>query len=123
MLTLTDPSIGPTGGSFKLKHPQTGLEFAHPNISVVYFKYREHCHQNNLPIPGVAEMDIMICQQHPEWCSEKSERSIRGLGDVVHLFASPIAKAIDAVAGTKLASCGGCGNRRAELNQKYTIGQ
>lgn len=121
MLTLTDPSVGPPGGSFKLKHPQTGLEFSHPNISVVYFKYREHCRQNSLVVPDVAQMDIMICQQHPEWCSEKDERSIRGLGDVVHTFAGPIAKAIDAVAGTKLASCGGCASRRVSLNEKFPI--
>ena len=48
-----------------------------------------------------------------------------GLGDAVALVAQPIAKAIDAVAGTNLKECGGCAKRRAALNalpfQTYVI--
>lgn len=40
-----------------------------------------------------------------------------GLGDLVAAFAQPIARAIDAAAGTKLAECGGCKKRRAALNR------
>jgi hypothetical protein len=40
-----------------------------------------------------------------------------GLGDLVHAVAQPIAKAIDAVAGTSIASCGGCAKRRDALNR------
>tara|TARA_R110000803_G_scaffold208404_2_gene277042 strand:- start:37 stop:234 length:198 start_codon:yes stop_codon:yes gene_type:complete len=43
-------------------------------------------------------------------------RRRRGLGDVVHAVAQPIAKAIDKVAGTNIQRCGGCKRRRARLN-------
>jgi hypothetical protein len=39
-----------------------------------------------------------------------------GLGDAVAAVAQPIAKAIDAVAGTNVAGCGGCAKRQAALN-------
>lgn len=42
---------------------------------------------------------------------------ITGAGDVVSIFAQPVAKAIDAVAGTNLQNCGGCKKRRQALNQ------
>ena len=42
---------------------------------------------------------------------------IRGAGDVVHALAQPIARAVDAVAGTNLTNCGGCAQRRETLNQ------
>ena len=38
------------------------------------------------------------------------------LGDKVEAFAKPIARAIDRVAGTKIAKCGGCDKRRRILN-------
>jgi hypothetical protein len=45
----------------------------------------------------------------------------RGLGDAVAFIAQPIARpiarAIDAVAGTKIVKCGGCAKRREWLNQ------
>ena len=41
----------------------------------------------------------------------------RGLGDLVAAVAQPIARAIDAAAGTKLAECGGCKRRREALNR------
>lgn len=43
-----------------------------------------------------------------------------GLGDVVAAVAQPVAHAIDAVAGTHLARCGGCtgpGGRKERLNE------
>ena len=41
----------------------------------------------------------------------------RGLGDLVALFAEPIARASDAVLGTKLVGCNACAERRAALNK------
>ena len=43
----------------------------------------------------------------------------RGLGDMVHAVAHPIAKAIDAVAGTDLQHCSKCAQRRAALNRIF----
>lgn len=40
-----------------------------------------------------------------------------GLGDAVAAVAQPIARVIDAVAGTNLKQCGGCAARRAALNR------
>lgn len=39
-----------------------------------------------------------------------------GLGDAVASVAQPIAKAIDAIAGTDIQNCGGCAKRKAYLN-------
>jgi len=46
-----------------------------------------------------------------------SDRKIRGAGDLVHFLAQPVAKAIDAMAGTNLQTCAGCKRRREKLNQ------
>lgn len=40
-----------------------------------------------------------------------------GLGDLVAQVAQPIAALIDAVAGTRLKTCGGCAQRKARLNR------
>lgn len=40
-----------------------------------------------------------------------------GLGDAVASIAQPIAKAIDAVAGTNVQNCGGCKKRQEALNK------
>lgn len=40
-----------------------------------------------------------------------------GLGDLVAKVAQPIAKAIDAVAGTNVQGCGGCKKRQEALNR------
>lgn len=47
-------------------------------------------------------------------------RRMRGLGDAVHAVANPIARAIDAVAGTDIQHCAGCvgkGGRRERWNE------
>lgn len=41
-----------------------------------------------------------------------------GLGDAVAAVAQPIARAIDAVAGTNVQGCGGCKQRQADWNRK-----
>jgi hypothetical protein len=40
-----------------------------------------------------------------------------GLGDLVHIVANPIAKTLDAVAGTQIEGCQSCAQRRADLNK------
>ena len=47
--------------------------------------------------------------------------TVRGLGDVVHIVAQPIVKAIDTVAGTKIYECGGCKRRREALNKAVPL--
>lgn len=41
----------------------------------------------------------------------------RGLGDLVAVFAEPIARASDAMLGTHLVGCQSCAERRAALNK------
>ena len=48
-------------------------------------------------------------------CAE-NKRS-RGLGDLVASVTQPIARAIDAVAGTNIQNCGGCKQRQEALNK------
>ena len=45
-----------------------------------------------------------------------SAKKYPGLGDLVARVAQPIAKAIDAVLGTKVQSCKACAKRREALN-------
>jgi len=51
----------------------------------------------------------------------KAGTQIRGVGDIVHKIAQPIAKVIDRIAGTNVAGCGGCAQRREKLNEVFPI--
>ena len=48
---------------------------------------------------------------------ERYQKGYRGLGDLVHAIAQPIAKAIDSVAGTNIQGCNACKQRREALNK------
>ncbi len=73
-----------------------------------------------------AEFHAEICASCPlprrRWghygkCSPEPEKEGHiGLGDVVAGIANPIARASDAIFGTKISGCGGCAKRRAALN-------
>lgn len=65
-----------------------------------------------IEIPGTV-WDALRAKYHPDSPPPPS----RGLGDVVALFAEPIARASDAVLGTKLVGCNACAERRAALNR------
>lgn len=45
-----------------------------------------------------------------------SQKRKIGAGDFVEFFAQPIARGVDAVAGTKLADCQECPKRKEKLN-------
>lgn len=47
---------------------------------------------------------------------------MRGAGDVVAAVAQPIARMIDAVAGTNVQGCGGCKKRQEALNKAMPFG-
>ena len=53
----------------------------------------------------------------PKPITKPTSQSIRGIGDVVHKVAQPIAKVIDKTLGTKIQKCGGCAKRREALNK------
>lgn len=48
-------------------------------------------------------------------------RKYRGLGDVVAAVAKPIARVIDAAAGTDLQNCGGCKQRQEDWNKAFPL--
>lgn len=52
-----------------------------------------------------------MCEEDPGLCTKS------GLGDLVHMFAMPVAAMLDAVFGTKIKNCQGCSRRRALLNR------
>lgn len=55
----------------------------------------------------------------PEPIPRVSAKKYRGLGDLVHAVAAPVAMMIDAVAGTGIQGCAGCGKRRDDWNRKF----
>jgi hypothetical protein len=46
-----------------------------------------------------------------------SARKYRGIGDVVATVARPVARALDAIAGTQWTGCAACQKRRAAMNR------
>lgn len=72
------------------------------------------------PTPCAAWLDGQLVLEDPDSrCALKPSRwrvPPLGLGDLVAIGAQPIAKGIDAIAGTKIAGCSGCRGRRADLN-------
>lgn len=50
-----------------------------------------------------------------------SASKYRGLGDVVHAVARPVARVSDAVLGTDLGNCSGCRRRRESLNRAFPL--
>lgn len=55
--------------------------------------------------------------EKPKPIPRVSSRKYRGLGDVVHSLASPIAKSVDVVLGTEISTCSACSKRRKALNR------
>lgn len=60
-------------------------------------------------------------ENFPENPYANHDKQIEGLGDVVEKVAQPIAKVIDAVAGTNIKKCGGCNKRKKYLNKKFPL--
>lgn len=56
------------------------------------------------------------CSKTPKAWNVYGKCELFGLGDAVAMVAQPIAKAIDAVAGTNIQGCGGCKKRQEALN-------
>lgn len=52
------------------------------------------------------------CAKDPGFCES------RGMGDLVHVLALPVAKALDSVFGSRLSDCKACAKRRAWLNNR-----
>ncbi len=48
-----------------------------------------------------------------------AKMKLKGAGDAVALVAQPVAKALDAALGTKIAGCAGCKKRQERLNTRF----
>jgi hypothetical protein len=57
----------------------------------------------------------------PDPIPRVSAEKYRGLGDLVHAVANPVARVIDAVAGTHIQGCAGCGRRREKWNRRFPL--
>lgn len=71
--------------------------------------------------PHRLEIDVVMLNHLLKQVHTEAPGMMHGLGDLVHKFAQPIARVIDKVAGTKIASCGGCGRRQAKLNKLFPL--
>lgn len=107
----------PQGGAFIWKCPITGKELKMHYLHGLRDKVHAFAKANQFPY-SETEFIHNVCYHTPgDICSEK----LRGLGDLIHVVAQPIAKAIDAVAGTDLQNCGGCAQRREQMNKAVPL--
>jgi len=59
-----------------------------------------------------------LCSNNPkDFCTEGA----RGLGDVIHLVAKPVAQALDSALGTNFKGCWSCAKRREALNRSVSF--
>lgn len=114
----------PPGGTYRYTHPETNFEITAPTYGDMLAKTRSYFVGNNFPITmnWEAEVQDRMCQLlvqagKGDWCGE----GIRGLGDIVYMIANPIAFAADALLGTNIQGCRGCGQRQDSLNQAVPI--
>ena len=59
---------------------------------------------------------IKVITHRPDLGPKPKRARPVGLGDVVAFVAQPIARAIDSMAHTQVAQCGGCKKRQEALN-------
>lgn len=57
----------------------------------------------------------------PTPATPPQESKIRGLGDIVHKIAQPIAKLADRGLGTRLVGCSACAARRRKWNRRFPL--
>jgi hypothetical protein len=101
------------GQGFRYSHVQTGGVFQNINLIALHETVSKHCQANNLTLNN-EEFEDNVCHNTPNVvCTD----GIRGLGDVIHFLAAPIAGGIDVITGSNLSGCGGCFKRQQELNQ------
>lgn len=104
-------TVPPTG--FVYQDYDTKAVLTANSFEELLYRVNHHRHLQGLVLHGNQEQMLhdQLCDKlGPEYCGGK------GLGDVVHAIAQPIAQAIDSVAGTKIKGCGACAKRRANLN-------
>lgn len=106
--TAVVPPIG-----FTYQDPDTKAVITGGDFTDLFRNVTRHRAANNLKVNNDQEQMI-----HDQMCDKLGPDHCEGfgLGDAVHAFAQPIARAIDMVAGTNIRGCGSCAKRRAMLN-------
>lgn len=75
MMVITEPSVIPHGGAWRVSHPVTGETFSAQNILMTVYLFRQYCMANQLPVLDQEQIFSLMCEQHPEWCTEKPMRA------------------------------------------------
>lgn len=137
MQRISDPSRIPHGGSFHVTHPISGQQFASPNMQAVFFAFRKHAKENNYPILEPVAIESLMCEQHPDWCSERASASNQQLAQAVSKSSALNQSEISALLpdltdptliGNRIArltsalgipTCGGCSSRQVWLNRAH----
>lgn len=115
MAHLLNVTVTPPGGWYFID-PVSGVTIGGGDWNNLIQNIARHRSERGIDPAGIETLvQDQICGRIPkpnDYCDD----SLRGLGDLIHRFAHPIAVGIDRVAGTSLRHCGGCGSRRAALN-------
>lgn len=98
---------------FVYHHVQTNGRFQHINLYTLHAAVFEHCKANGFALDN-DEFEENVCRNTPNIVCQEGER---GLGDVIHGLAQPIARLADLALGTNVAGCGGCLKRQHNLNK------
>jgi hypothetical protein len=100
------------GNGFVFVHVQTSARFQHPNLFHLHKSVSDHCKANGFALDN-DEFEENVCRNTPNIvCGEGT----RGVGDMIHGIAQPLARLADSLTGSNLAGCGGCFKRQHELN-------
>lgn len=112
---LRDTTIHPASG-FVYKDADTKQVITAGSFTDLISSVVHHRKANELEVDAkiVDAIHAYICQANSNGPCAKGTR---GLGDVVHTIAQPIAWAIDKALGTNVQGCWSCAGRRHALNQ------
>jgi len=112
---LRDTSIHPQSG-FIYQDEDTKQIINAGSFTDLIAAVVSHRRHNGLPVDAkiVDAIHAYLCKvNHNGPCAEGT----RGLGDLVHTIAQPIAWAIDKALGTNVQGCWSCSGRRQALNE------
>ena len=112
---LLDTAVVPRS-DWVYKDEDTKVVITGGSFNNLVAKVVTHRRKNNLEVDAkiVDKIHAYLCANNPEgFCAE----GYRGLGDVVHAIAQPIASLIDATLGTNVRGCWSCSKRRDLLNK------
>jgi len=110
-LRIIYPDIA-VGQGFTYVHEQTATRLQHPNLFHLHKLASDHCKANGFMLNN-DEFEENVCKNTVNIVCEEG---IRGVGDLIHGLAQPIARLADLAFGTNVQGCGGCFKRQQQLN-------